>query len=746
MTKPTPTSRFWNYIAECVRLLYWIYFKPFTFNDWLRDIHPELTPTDNPFAKRAEFATNRRLRRYAGQVWWLIATVPQLVVLLVAPIYSLTADEPFNWLRSELFLLGWLIGLLVARIVYLLVGQIFNIIIILSIFLLLIISINFIPPFLNELSSVAFGVALGVAFGVGGGVALGVAGGVALGVAFILGVLRVYFWLPELLWTLLLFLFARQGNVAQYLCYLPPRFDQLIILPLPFMDTLIVEAYRENRAAARQMINYLTTSTHQQEVAAQAMAGIAVDSLNHCQTLGEIIAISHQLTWIPSPPPAQLGTMLPQFLEISQSVRAADTATSAYRKTELLISPITSLINLRDSIAFSRDAGLATTFGSIADRWLSILQTARSNLEEQARESQEIPQVYIAGAALDPETAKSRFKGRQDLFREIETIALALEPPVLLFYGGRRTGKTSALKYLPQKVGAELVPLLVDLQGVADATTLPGVATSLASQIMEAARKSRNIRLPTPDAYSLQVDPFPALRHWFSQIEGTAPGKRFLLCLDEFERLSEVIAETNSKAPLNFLRHIMQHRSSWILLFSGAHTLDEIDSYWSDYLINARSLRVTYLEQPEARELIVQPVEGFPEIYEPEAVNLIIQWTRCQPYLVQLMCSVLVDYLNRKAQGNGRLTKATPQDVETIIPKVFETGGMYFRELWHRSLTEEQRQTIKRLVYGEAPIQGDKTVCRKLVQKEVLEQTESGDWGFQVPLVQCFVEGLLMEQ
>jgi len=73
--------------------------------------------------------------------------------------------------------------------------------------------------------------------------------------------------------------------------YLPPRFDQLIVLPLPFIGELIVEAYRENPSAARETIDYLITSTNQQNVAAQAMAGIAVDNLNRCQKLGDIVDI-----------------------------------------------------------------------------------------------------------------------------------------------------------------------------------------------------------------------------------------------------------------------------------------------------------------------------------------------------------------------------------------------------------------------------------------------------------------------
>ncbi|MHC5822743.1 MAG: AAA family ATPase, partial [Nostoc sp.] len=116
MSNTSPASGFWNYVAECVRLLYWSYFKPFTFERWLREIHPELKPTDNPFDKRAEFCSNPRLRRYAGQVWWLTAVVPIVAVfpivavLLVAPVYTVISGESFNWLLSCVFLVGWFIG------------------------------------------------------------------------------------------------------------------------------------------------------------------------------------------------------------------------------------------------------------------------------------------------------------------------------------------------------------------------------------------------------------------------------------------------------------------------------------------------------------------------------------------------------------------------------------------------------------------------------------------------------------
>ncbi|MFN6481284.1 ATP-binding protein [Nostoc sp. DedQUE07] len=794
MSNKSPASGFWTYVAECVRLLYWIYFKPFTFERWLRDIHPELKPRDNPFNKWAEFCTNPRLRRYARQVWWLTAVVPMFAVLLVAPIYALVSGESFNWLISCVFLAGWFIGRVVDRggnknrlVIFLIAvlsmflayqflsnvvfgvafGVAFGVTI--GVTFGMAIGVTFGVAFgvafgmaIGVAGGVAFGVAFGVAigmvrgigvnvmpgvaFGVAGGVAFGVVGSVAGGVAWILGVLRVYFWLPELLWILTLFLLSRNGKRVNCLRYLPPRFDELIILPLPFMDVMIVEAYRKNPMAARETINYLITSTNQQRVAAQAISGIAVDILNCCQRLSDIAEIANQLAWIPSPPPKELGAVLPQFLEISQDVRASDEATSPYRKYELLNIPINALRQLGQSLALTKDARVAVSFGNTAQSWLTILETAQRTLKEQAQQSKEIRQVYIAGNSLDPETAKNRFKGRIDIFREIESLTLSEQPPVLLLYGGRRTGKTSALKYLPYRIGSDIIPLLVDLQGAASATTLKGLAENLAKQIIEAARQlARKIYFPKPDANRLAEDPFPALQNWLTEIERGNPGRRFLLCLDEYERLGEVVEATSSRAPLNFIRNLLQHQRKWILLFSGSQELSELDDYWSDYLINTRALRMTYLHESEARDLIRQPVDNFSNIYEPTAVDEIIQLTRCQPYLVQLVCYEVVELLNRDIRRNRReadTAKATAQDVQEVIPVVLERGDQYFRELW-KSLADSDRYLLRRIIHGKTPTPQDKGVIRKLTRKEIL--TQEGN-AFQVPLVQKYIEQLLEEE
>jgi len=106
-----------------------------------------------------------------------------------------------------------------------------------------------------------------------------------------------------------------------------------------------------------------------------------------------------------------------------------------------------------------------------------------------------------------------------------------------------------------------------------------------------------------------------------------------------------------------------------------------------------------------------------------------------------------VELLNRDIREHRRVacaTKATAQDVETVIPTVLERGGEYFGEFW-KSLTDSDRNLLQRLVQGETPTAQDKAVLRKLERKEILEKTESG-YSLQVPLVQNYVEQVVEEE
>jgi uncharacterized protein len=821
------TDKLWQYIKECIQLLHWIYFQPYTLSNKLFEICPFLTFT-NPFSLHSKlmekpelnmFVDHEKLKKYTDQTFLLLAIFPITVVICVTLISSLFIREPINFFRSGFAFFGWFLG------VFLLKDRVgrwrkrLNItcFIIFAITLMLSLGTRIVPgsmdllllqfPILHVFSigsilslsaggvilstssinhniqvSIAYGTLFIMGAGITNNTALGISSGVILssitiskngltsivfiyvvlvvaisailevifsltggvtfgvffGIFFIAGTLRIHFWIPEFIWSLMLGVLVRQGKAAGALRLLPPYFDQLIHLPLPFMADLIIEAHGTHSTSAQSTINYLISSTNQQKAAHQAMFGIALDRLNQCRYLSDIVQAKTQLAWLPNDADT-FGKVLPQLLSISQSISAATEATSPYRTLELLHTPIQNLETLRSRLVQSDLRPDAPIFGTLIDRWLQILQDSRQTLTETAAQSVEIPNRYLSGNALEPASAQGRFKGRQDLFRAIETISLSAQPPTLLLYGRRRTGKTSALKYLPQRVGGDLVPLLVDFQGASSIEKLENVAQFIADEMIRSAQIARDLQLPPIDAKTITADPFNTLRTWLETIERRIPGKRFLLCFDEFERLEEIINATGKRTPLNFFRHIMQHRPQWVLLFSGSHTLRELQPYWSDCLISTQTLKLTYLQPAEARDLILHPVPDFPDIYEPAAVDAIIHLTRCQPYLVQLVCSCLVEKINATQRK-----RVTLQEVDRIATTVIERAEGYFNEFWRITLNSEQQGLLSKLVRSSAIAptlsEREQIVCKQLMQLEVLEQLSDRSYQFQVPLIQKFVE------
>ncbi|MFN6526999.1 CHASE2 domain-containing protein, partial [Nostoc sp. ChiSLP03a] len=136
---------------------------------------------------------------------------------------------------------------------------------------------------------------------------------------------------------------------------------------------LILEAYNENLADARIAVEYLINSNPSKRTTTEGLVSVVIDTLNSCQTLETIAALANQLAWIPSQLPKALSSVLPLFLQISQGVKNALDVTQVVRQRELLNESINALRSLSASLAseiFSREA---STFKSIAERWLAIL-------------------------------------------------------------------------------------------------------------------------------------------------------------------------------------------------------------------------------------------------------------------------------------------------------------------------------------------------------------------------------------
>jgi hypothetical protein len=486
----TSLQRFLVYMTECARLLYWAYFKPFTLQHWLTEIHPKLNIGTNPFQERHRFASSPKLRRYAEQVTLLNLIIPLLVIIMFAIPFTLISDMPFKWAPPMFFFVGWSIGILIAtilpvnilhrihqaimtvivimfvivsisdeqnwnwpinifyfggQVIYTLIfgvvtGVIFGIrlsmlsvlystivglfgmtfgmgfgeleniaynmevnvvintmkntmnnilfwfMIGLGVMFGIILSVLYSGLFLtfdNKVGSVVLGVLTSVMFGMITSMVMFVSNsavffnlmvGIVFAIVCFLGIFRVYFWLPELLWATALAWLSPCPVKA--LRFLPPYFDQLTMLPLPFMDRLIIRAYHDEPLAAQQTIYYMINYTNQVNAVAKVTAEILTDTIFYGKTIQDISILSElfPLDSIPHSLTKKVDEeqLIIEYLKISQVVHNALNATPIELQQEQFKKSLTMLHNLSQEMP---------DYAIFAKRWLFILEQERHKKE-----------------------------------------------------------------------------------------------------------------------------------------------------------------------------------------------------------------------------------------------------------------------------------------------------------------------------------------------------------------------------
>ena len=111
-----------------------------------------------------------------------------------------------------------------------------------------------------------------------------------------------------------------------------------------------------------------------------------------------------------------------------------------------------------------------------------------------------------------------------------------------------------------------------------------------------------------------------------------------MLCFDEYERLTEKIVSGEFAGLPDAFRHWVQHLPRTICLFAGSHALNDIGAIdWTDYFINVRTVRISFLDFDSALRLVAEPIARFDLKYEPniETAKDLVRRLGCQPFLLQ---------------------------------------------------------------------------------------------------------------
>lgn len=277
-----------------------------------------------------------------------------------------------------------------------------------------------------------------------------------------------------------------------------------------------------------------------------------------------------------------------------------------------------------------------------------------------------------------PVKAPHMYFGRKDVLERIEK---RLGPNnIIILYGQRRTGKTSTLYQLKNRVYNKIaVPVILDIQSMMGDDT-KFFFYRMAADLYDTLKWQTGVHpnLPEPVQQDFEANPQYQLERFLKKALEEVKNIPIIYLIDEFDGLFQMIKEKKVEpSALDNLRSIMQHYQQVWFLLAGTHLIKHEAADSKSALFNIATYeKIGVLDEKDARDLIVQPVKGQIE-YEPYVVDKIISLTNCNPYFIQAICFELVFYLEKQ-----QLQKVTVKELNAVIDGIFSKGSSHFEQFW----------------------------------------------------------------
>jgi hypothetical protein len=348
-----------------------------------------------------------------------------------------------------------------------------------------------------------------------------------------------------------------------------------------------------------------------------------------------------------------------QFELLSPSVAATPEVLAPAQHYRLMweIHPLETPINLNITYRFQDQRG----------RQQADQQTISVNVI-QSKEARIKPQRGILYPAGPPVWGLDRFFGRREELRKILNRLLGGITQPILLRGPRRMGKTSILRQLEwllsergelQKIGfsAEeeiqlraIHPVMTSLQEVSSVANLEAIwFQKVFTDVCQALGPEREeIRIAAKD---FEQVPTWAFRQHMARLFERRPHVRPLIMIDEWDELRHPRLLDLAKN----LRAIMEDRAmservNWVV--SSTWTLSEASGqYGSPFYNQTFPVELKELEWEPATQLVLAPSEKMGVTWHGDAVVTALEQTGRRPYLIQLLCATIMDYLYGQPQS-----------------------------------------------------------------------------------------------
>ncbi|MGI5167899.1 AAA family ATPase [Spirillospora sp. CA-253888] len=272
-----------------------------------------------------------------------------------------------------------------------------------------------------------------------------------------------------------------------------------------------------------------------------------------------------------------------------------------------------------------------------------------------------VPNPFLAWADGRPVDDPAMFFGRDELVERVRSVFReASEPGAgMVIYGQKRTGKSSIRVQLERCLCEEDGFPVVDVGNISTLEPDPGTSMqrllgSLLWRILEGAHKAApdGPRL-LPEGFDRKAlidspDPVHDCAGLFEEHRRAAPGRRpFVVLIDEFQLMDEwVQRELVSATFMQTFKAIVERRLFHLVLIGQANLHRLIRSDPNAFGVFGTE-RVTFLKRPDAERLVQEPIAAPGGRYRGRAVAEIIRLSGGNPHYIQMLCSDLVEHMNR---------------------------------------------------------------------------------------------------
>ena len=331
-------------------------------------------------------------------------------------------------------------------------------------------------------------------------------------------------------------------------------------------------------------------------------------------------------------------------------------------------------------------------------------------------EFEEICNPYASVAESGPLDASSNmFYGHKSYISGIVSAIMDSASKQVIIYGQKRSGKSSVLNRVKQdleKAGAFCVLFSMGkiVRKLSEFSFYYKIIRSIKDELILLSMDGNTVpdfSIPTKNEFIKEdeenpVETFSKYMQLFKLACKKTEGwenRRLVVMIDEFTYMYGAIKmKTISNTIMQQWKAVTQDpqtQFSAVLVGQDVVPAFKNEPYARNPFGVIEDLRLTYLDPTDALGLIVNPILNNGESrYVGDAANLIMDYTACNPYYIQIFCAALVDYINEKKYKS--ITEADVADVANQLTSgVHALDHAKFENLLNARETEEDAESIE---------------------------------------------------